>query len=82
MEERLEPWIHFIPLSPDLSDVESKVQWMLDHSEEAQRISYRARLWILDLYFHPQAAVDDRQINKEILRRYRMHYREKKPDYE
>lgn len=74
MEELLEPWVHYIPLAEDLSDVEAKVQWMIDHSIEAQRISYQARLWILDLYFHPQAAEDDRTINMEILGRYLSHY--------
>lgn len=75
MEERLEPWIHYIPLASDLSDVETKVQWMLAHQVEAQRITYRARLWVLDLYFHPQAADDDKKINLEILRRYKAHWK-------
>jgi Glycosyl transferase family 90 len=75
MEELLEPWVHYIPLAPDLSDVEDKVRWMLGHDAEAQRISRRARLWILDLYFHPDAAADQRRINQEVLQRYRAHFR-------
>jgi Glycosyl transferase family 90 len=75
MEELLEPWVHYIPLAPDLSDLEEKVLWMIGHDAEAQRISRRARLWILDLYFHPDAAADQRRINQEVLRRYRAHFR-------
>ena len=74
MEELLEPWIHYIPLLPDLSDVEDKVAWMLQHEAEAQRISYRATLWIKDLVFHPTAAQDEESIMKEILKRYSQHF--------
>lgn len=74
MEELLEPWIHYIPLQEDLSDVEDKVRWMQQHDAEAQRISHRASLWIKDLVFHPDALADEIAINKDILRRYRTHF--------
>lgn len=77
MEELLEPWVHFIPIRTDLADVTEKTQWMLDHPAEAQRISHRANLWILDLYYHPDAMKDNRRINEEILRRYQSHFRYK-----
>jgi Glycosyl transferase family 90 len=80
MEELLEPWVHFIPIRSDLSDVEEKVQWMLDHQAEAQRISHRASLWVLDLYYHPDAMKDNRLINQAVLRRYRAHFRSKGAD--
>jgi len=75
MEELLVPWVHYIPLDPDLKDVEEKVQWMLDHPAGAQEISRRATLWILDLYYHPDAMLDKSEIEIEILRRYRAHFR-------
>jgi hypothetical protein len=74
MEELLEPWIHYIPLQADLSDVETKVQWMLNHDAEAQRISYRASLWMKDLVFHPMANEDDQNIMEGILNRYSQHF--------
>lgn len=77
MEELLEPWQHFIPLRPDLSDVETKVQWMLSNQEESKRIAHRAKLWIMDLYFHPDAMKDAKSINEEILRKYRLLFDEK-----
>jgi Glycosyl transferase family 90 len=72
MEELLEPFVHYIPLQPDLTDIELKVQWMLANQAESKRIAHRAKLWILDLYFHPDAMTDAKQINEEILRRYRL----------
>jgi hypothetical protein len=75
MHELLEPWIHYIPIRQDLSDVEQQVQWMIDHSEESKRISHRAKLWVLDLFYHPDAMKDNRKINAEVLRRYRRHFK-------
>jgi hypothetical protein len=75
MHELLEPWIHYIPIRRDLSDVEHQVQWMIDHPEESKRISHRAKLWVLDLFYHPDAMEDNRKINAEVLRRYRKHFK-------
>lgn len=77
MEELLEPWVHYIPINRDLSDVEEKVLWMLNHQSEAQRISHRATLFVLDLYFHPDALKENRIINGAILQRFRKHFRPK-----
>jgi Glycosyl transferase family 90 len=74
MEELLEPWVHYVPLADDLSDVEEKMQWVIDNDEEAQRIALRGKLWIHDLVFHPDAEVDEQLIFDEILRRYKAHF--------
>jgi Glycosyl transferase family 90 len=71
MEELLEPWVHYVPIGEDLSDVEEKIQWVLDHDLEAFEITKRATLWMYDLTLHPDAAVDDKAIYREILLRYR-----------
>jgi hypothetical protein len=74
MEELLEPWVHYIPLNEELSDVEEKMQWVLDHDDQAQQISKRGTLWIQDLVLHSDAVRDDRHIEEEIIRRYRAHF--------
>lgn len=74
MEELLQPWVHYVPLNDKVTDVEEKMQWILEHDKEAQRISYAATLWMQDLVFHPDAAEDDRWIEEEILRRYLRHF--------
>ena len=38
----LEPWVHYIPVALDLSDLEKNVHWAIDHDEEAQAIVRRA----------------------------------------
>ena len=74
MEELLEPWVHYVPLNEDLSNVEERIQWVIDHDDEAHAISRRATLWIYDLLFHPDAAQDEARIQLEILRRYQSHF--------
>lgn len=74
MEELLQPWVHYVPLNDFATNVEERMQWIIDNDEEAQRISERATLWMEDLVFHPDAAEDDRLIQEEILRRYQSHF--------
>jgi hypothetical protein len=71
MEELLEPWVHYIPMSNDGSNAEEMVQWVLNHDHEAWRIAERATLFMYDLVFHPEAIQDDRKVKEEIVRRYR-----------
>jgi hypothetical protein len=35
----LEPWVHYIPVATDLSDLEARWLWAESHPEEAQRIA-------------------------------------------
>jgi hypothetical protein len=74
LEDLLEPFVHYIPLDGTLNDVEGKVQWMIDHPQESQQISYRATLWIMDLVYHPNAACEEQSIRQEIILRYQAHF--------
>ena len=35
----LEPWEHYIPFNRNLSDLIEKVQWAIDHDDEAHQIA-------------------------------------------
>ena len=74
LEELLEPWVHYVPLKEDLTDVEEKMQWILDHDDEAQEIVRRGSLWVQDLLYHPEVERDDALIYDEMLRRYQAHF--------
>ena len=74
MEELLVPWVHYIPINDDLSDVEEKVQWILDHDDEARAIARNGRLWIADLVYHPDADEENEMIIDETMRRYSAHF--------
>ena len=75
MEELLEPWVHYIPIADDLSDVDEKVQWMIDNDEKANAIANNGHLWMTDMIFHPDAMSDHEAIIRETFRRYRMHFK-------
>ena len=42
MEDMLEPYVHYIPVNDDFSNVEEQVQWANTHQEECKRISENA----------------------------------------
>uniref|UniRef100_A0A7S1YH12 Glycosyl transferase CAP10 domain-containing protein n=1 Tax=Grammatophora oceanica TaxID=210454 RepID=A0A7S1YH12_9STRA len=75
MEELLVPYVHYVPLKDDLSDVEQQMQWVLDNEDTAWKISQRSTLWMEDLCYHPDAVKDDTLVKEELLRRYAKHFR-------
>jgi hypothetical protein len=76
MEELLEPWVHYIPIDKDLTDIEEKTQWILNNDAAARRISERATLWIEDLFFHSDSQREEDLIQEKIMRRYHAHFDE------
>ena len=46
------PFVHYIPVEYDLSDLQEKIQWTLDHPEEAEEIAERA-MRFASLFFSP-----------------------------
>jgi Glycosyl transferase family 90 len=78
MEEKMVPWYHFIPLDPENFGIDlfQKMQWIVDHDDEAQQIALQGSLWIRDLWLHPDAQSDDEQIIADMVRRYGRHFRE------
>jgi hypothetical protein len=75
MEELLIPYVHYVPIADDLSDVETQVQWVLKHESAAMEIARRGRLWMYDLVFHPDAQAENDRVTKETLERYMAHFK-------
>ena len=74
MEELLQPYVHYVPLRPDLSDAEEQMQWIIENDHHAQFIAQMGKKWVHDLLFHEDSARDNELVNREILRRYQMHF--------
>jgi hypothetical protein len=70
LESWLEPWVHYVPLHGDLSNVEESMQWIIDNDAEAKKIAERATLFIYDLLYHPQAESDNEQVKRGLLQLY------------
>lgn len=41
-KDMIQPWVHYVPVRPDLSDLEANLQWIFDHDAEARRIAENA----------------------------------------
>ena len=40
---RLQPWVHYVPLTYSAADLTEKIEWLIAHDEAAQRIARNAR---------------------------------------
>jgi hypothetical protein len=41
--QRLQPWVHYVPVAPDLSDLPERVSWCLKHDKACRKIADAAR---------------------------------------
>lgn len=53
---RLLPWVHYVPVAQDLSDVAGKVGWCLDHEEECAAIAQRGADFARTMRFDDEMA--------------------------
>lgn len=42
-ESLLVPWEHYVPVAEDLSDLDEKIKWCLEHDDECQQIAIESR---------------------------------------
>lgn len=38
----IEPWVHYVPVKEDYSDLLTNIQWLKDNDEKAREITYNA----------------------------------------
>jgi len=74
MEGILKPFVHYIPLKSDMSNVEEMIRWAESNPEEAQRIAQRSTLFIYDLLFHPDALHDEQLVLQGIVEKYEQNF--------
>ena len=74
MEGKLQPYVHYIPISADMSDVETKIAWAESHPEETRLISERSTLFIYDLLFSPEAVEDEKNVMIGIMERFEQNF--------
>ena len=46
MEDHLQPFIHFVPLKDDFTDLEEKYNWCLNNLDDCEKISQNATKYI------------------------------------
>jgi hypothetical protein len=70
MEELLEPWVHYVPVFSNLSNVDDMLRWVDENDAAAEQIAKRGTLFMEDLWFSADAKRDDYLIKYGIVKRY------------
>lgn len=51
---RIEPWVHYVPVAADLGDLLEKMEWCRTHDRETQRIAENGRRFALGVRFETE----------------------------
>ena len=76
MESMLVPWVHYIPLFQNHSNLPERLAWARTHDDECQQISLHARDYMERLVTSEQAQRDTVTILKEMDRVYQQNFGE------
>ncbi len=71
MEGKLEPCVHYLPLTRELSNIGDVVGWAEENIEKTLAISERSTLFINDLFLHPDAISDEKMVMEKIMKKYK-----------
>jgi hypothetical protein len=74
MEDKLVPYVHYIPLQADFSNVPEQLAWARAHDDECRTISLQARAYMEDLVTSDLAQRANRAIFREIGRIYQQQF--------
>ncbi len=47
--DRLEPWVHYIPVAADLSDLQTHLAWCMAHPRDCQQIAHAGQQVVLGM---------------------------------
>lgn len=64
MEDHMTPWVHYVPVAHDFSDLEDKHRWCLEHPQECERIALEGKEYISQF----ENFADQQEIAREVLR--------------
>ncbi|WP_055684996.1 glycosyl transferase family 90 [Loktanella sp. 5RATIMAR09] len=64
--DRLIPWVHFVPISADLSDLRERIDWVKTHQAEAAEIARKGQILAKGLTFESETdfavrAIEERE---------------------
>ena len=71
MEGKLEPFVHYLPLTRERSNIKNVVGWAEEIIEKTRAMSQRSMLFINDLFLHPDAISDEKMVMEKIMKKYK-----------
>ncbi len=66
MEDKLVPWVHYVPLEKDFVDLEEKYEWCVKNMEKCEEIALTGKMYIEQFLDEER----ERQITNMVLREY------------
>ena len=72
MEDKLHPFVHFIPLRRNLTDLDDVISWCQDpaNSDTILKVRDASTLYVHDFFFHPGAERDNQKIKTFLIEKY------------
>ena len=70
MEDQLKPFMHYIPIKEDFSNVDDMIDWCENHPNEIYMIRQRASLYVRDFLFHKDSDQDNAEVKFRIMSIY------------
>jgi len=67
MESELVPYIHYVPLNNDFSDLDEKMEWCTNNIDKCEEIAYMSKLYILQFFDKNK----EKDIIKEVINIYK-----------
>lgn len=67
MEQKLIPYIHYVPLNNDFSDLDEKMDWCLNNLDKCEEIAYMSKLYVLQFFDKEK----ENKIIKEVINVYK-----------
>lgn len=64
MEDKLEPYVHYIPVSSDFSDLESQFEWAMQNEDKCQDIVFNANSYMKPFLNHKRETLIEAQVIK------------------
>jgi archaellum component FlaC len=61
---QLKPWVHYVPLKDDTSDLEEKLEWCNSNQEECERIVKNASEYISQFNEQTEQKIEKRIFEK------------------
>jgi hypothetical protein len=63
----IQPWVHYVPVAADLSDLLEKIEWCRSHDQEAREIGERAQAFALKHTFSDAVAIANESIRAALI---------------
>ena len=70
MEDKLVPFVHYVPIAQDLSNLLEMIEWAKQNDDIVQLISHKSTEYMERLYVSDQAELDQQELSVKLSEAY------------